>query len=120
MRNCLLCLHIDGHNVVHPGENNSLHEYDLIKWKRAVAVNLVGGCGVTITDGGGTLKHQQNKSITGSAVWNHTLAKLLAKQSTIYCSNCSHLCFFHRSVCEGQLNASLCPVGGLAVHKTRL
>lgn len=51
--------------------------------KRAVTVNLVGGCGIAINEGG-EKKHKQNKSIIGPTVWNHTLSKLVLKQSILH------------------------------------
>lgn len=72
--------------------------------KRAVTVNLVGGCGIAINEGG-EKKHKQNKSIIGPTVWNHTLSKLVLKQSILHqllynllLKLFSPLLFFHSSV----------------------
>lgn len=106
MRNCLHhCLHIDWHYVVGPDENNTrpsmlwshLVEKELSPW---IWLEGVAMKSMEVE----RLKRKQNKSITGPTAWNHTLAKLFsnspscASYSTIYCSNCSHLCFFHSSV----------------------
>lgn len=66
MRNRLYhCLHIDWHYAVDPDENNiqpSMAWSHLVEKKRAVTVDLVGGCGVQSMKVE-RLKHKQNQSI---------------------------------------------------------
>lgn len=83
MRNCLHhCLHIDWHYVVDRDESNTQYwmvwshlvekELSLWIWCEGVALQSMKV---------ERLKHKQNKSIIGSTAWNHTLAKLILKQS---------------------------------------
>lgn len=118
MRNCLrYCLHIDWYYVVGPDENNTQPS---MVWSHSVEKELspwIWSEGVALQSMKlERLKNKQNKSIIGSTAWNHTLAKLVLKQSilrqplyNLLLKLFSPLLFPFLCLFEVQLNTSLWP-----------
>lgn len=95
---------------------HTLQWYDLTWWKKSCHRES-GRRGVALQSMKvERLKHKENKSIIGPAAWNHTLAKLVLKQSRLHqllynllLKLFSPLLFPFLCLCEVQLNTSLWP-----------